>query len=222
MIYPQTELDDLVNTHHRAGRQVAIHANGDRAIESCLNAFEKADHRYPGKDLRHMIIHCQLATKEHIRRMKKIGVIPSYFINHIHYWGDRHISIFLGPQRAKTLSLLNTSLRAGLKFTLHSDLPVTPVAPLFAVHCAVNRTTKNGKVLGASERISPLAAMRACTSDAAYCSYEETSKGTITKGKLADFVILSENPIKVPPDKIKDIRVLETILGGKTVYVNNK
>jgi len=221
MIHPQTKLDDLIKTHHRAGRQVAIHANGDCAIESCLKALEKADRQYPGKNLRHMIIHCQLATEDHIRRMKKTGVIPSYFINHIYYWGDRHTSTFLGLPRAKNLSLLNTSLKAGLKFTLHSDLPVTPVAPLFAVNCAVNRTTKKSKVLGASERISPLAAMRAYTADAAYCSYEETIKGTITAGKLADFVILSENPVKVLPYKIKDIRVLETILGGKTVYVNN-
>ncbi len=222
MIHPQTGLDDLVDKHHRAGRQLAIHANGDRAIESCLQALEKADQRYPGKDLRHMIIHCQLATREHIDRMKQVGVIPSYFINHIYYWGDRHLSTFLGPRRAETLSLLNTSLKAGLKFTLHSDLPVTPVAPLFAMHCAVNRTTKEGKILGASERISPLAAIRAYTAHAAWCSFEENIKGTITTGKLADFVVLSENPLKAVPGKIKNIRVLETVLGGKTVYTNNR
>jgi predicted amidohydrolase YtcJ len=221
LIHPQAEMDELVAKHHRAGRQIAIHANGDQAIESCLQALEKADQRYPGKDLRHMIIHCQLATGEHISRMKQLGVIPSYFINHIHYWGDRHFSTFLGPQRAETLSLLNTSLRAGLKFTLHSDLPVTPVAPLFAVHCAVNRTTKNGRVLGASERIAPLEAMRAYTADAAYCSFEEDTKGTITTGKLADFVVLSENPLTAAPGELKNIGVLETVLGGKTVYVNN-
>jgi hypothetical protein len=222
MIHPQTGLDDLVDKHHRAGRQLAIHANGDRAIESCLQAFEKADQRYPGKDLRHMIIHCQMAIPAHIHRMKKIGVIPSYFINHIYYWGDRHRSTFLGPQRAETLNLLNTSLQAGLIFTLHSDLPVTPVEPLFAMHCAVNRTTKNGKILGASERIPALAAMRAYTAHAAYCSFEENIKGTITTGKLADFVVLSANPLKTAPGKIKNIRVLETVLGGKTVYVNNR
>jgi len=221
MIHPQTGLDDLVDKHHRAGRQLAIHANGDRAIESCLQALERANNRYPGKDLRHMIIHCQLATREHIDRMKRLGVIPSYFINHIYYWGDRHLSTFLGPRRAETLSLLNTSLQAGLKFTLHSDLPVTPVAPLFAMHCAVNRTTKNGKTLGESEKISPLAAIRAYTAHAAWCSFEENIKGTITTGKLADFVVLSANPLKAAPDKIKYIRVLETVLGGKTVYVDN-
>ncbi len=222
LIHTQTELDELVDNHHRAGRQLAIHANGDRAIDSCLQALEKADQRYRGKDLRHMIIHCQLATREHIDRMKKVGVIPSYFINHVYYWGDRHRSTFLGPRRAETLSLLNTSLQAGLMFTLHSDLPVTPVAPLFAMHCAVNRTTKAGNVLGASERISPLAAIKAYTEHAAHCSFEENIKGTITTGKLADFVVLSANPLKAALAKIKNIRVLETVLGGKTVYVNNR
>ncbi len=221
MIHPQIGLDDLVAKHQRAGRQLAIHANGDRTIESCLKALEKADQRYPDKDLRHMIIHCQLATRDHIDRMKKVGVIPSYFINHVYYWGDRHLSTFLGPERAERLSSLNSSLKAGLMFTLHSDLPVTPVAPLFAMHCAVNRTTKNGQVLGASERISPLAAIRAYTEHAAYCSFEENIKGTITTGKLADFVVLSANPLKTAPSKIKNIRVLETVLGGKTVYINN-
>ncbi len=222
LIHPGSEWDQRVARHHRAGRQLAIHANGDRAIESCLQALEKADRRYPGKDLRHMIIHCQLATREHIDRMKKLRVIPSYFINHVYYWGDRHLSTFLGPRRAETLSRLNTSLKAALRFTLHSDLPVTPVAPLFAMHCAVNRTTKQGRVLGASERIPPLAAMRAYSADAAYCSFEENVKGTITAGKMADFVVLSANPLKVPPEKIKGIRVLETVLGGNTVYVNNR
>jgi predicted amidohydrolase YtcJ len=218
MIHSQDELDNLVDKHHQADRQLAIHANGDQAIESCLQALEKANKQYPSKDLRHMIIHCQMASPDHISRMKKLGVIPSYFINHIYYWGDRHRSIFLGPERSERLSLLNSSLKAGLTFTLHSDLPATPVAPIFAMHCAVNRITKNGRVLGASERIAPLSALRAYTEHAAYCSFEETIKGTISAGKLADFVILSANPFKTAPDKIKNIRVLETVLGGKTVY----
>jgi hypothetical protein len=221
MIHSQAGLEKLVDKYQQAGRQVAIHANGDRAIESCLQALERANKRFPGKDLRHMIIHCQMAGPDHIRRMKELGVIPSYFINHIFYWGDRHLSTFLGPQRSERLSLLNSSIKAGLNFTLHSDLPVTPVAPLFAMHCAVNRTTKKGQVLGASERISPLSAIRAYTEHAAYCSFEENIKGTITKGKLADFVVLSENPLNVAPDKIRNIRVLETIVGGKTVYRDN-
>ena len=220
LIHPQSELDNLVGLHHRAGRQLAIHANGDRAIESCLLALEKANRMFPDKDLRHMIIHCQLASRDHIARMKKLGVIPSYFINHVYYWGDRHRSIFLGPWRAKMLNPLQTTFEAGLPFTLHSDLPVTPVAPLFAMHCAVNRKTKGGDVLGASERISPLAAIRAYTSDAAFCSFEENMKGTISPGKLADFVILSKNPLRVDPGSIKRIRVVETVVGGKTVFAN--
>lgn len=220
LIHSQKELDHLVERCYRLGLQLAIHANGDRAIESCLQALEKADLKYPGQDLRHMIIHCQMATPDHIARMKRLKVIPSYFINHVYYYGDRHLAVFLGPERAHRISPLKSSLRAGLPFTLHSDLPVTPVAPLFAMDCAVNRTTRKGLVLGESERVKPLEALRGYTDYAARCSFEEEIKGTLSPGKLADFVVLSENPLEICPDKIKGIRVLKTVLGGKTVFVN--
>ena len=165
-----------------------------------------------------MIIHCQLASKDHIRRMNRIGIIPAFFVNHVYYWGDRHASIFLGPERARQIDPLATSLKEGLMFTLHSDLPVTPVDPLFSIHCAVNRLTKEGAVLGPEERISPLEALKGYTIHATHCSFEENNKGSIEKGKLADFAVLSGNPLKIEPERIKDIRVLRTIIGGKTVY----
>ena len=152
--------------------------------------------------------------------MKRLGVVPSYFVNHVYYWGDRHVSIFLGPERAERISPLASSLKEGLIFTLHSDLPVTPVEPLSSIHNAVNRITREGKVLGAEERISPLEALKAYTEYAAYCSFEEDLKGSIEAGKLADFVILSDNPLSIEPDKIKDIQVLRTVVGGETVYKN--
>lgn len=222
LINSQENLDSMVEKYHQAGLQIAIHANGDRAIESTLMAFEKADCQFPGKDLRHMIIHCQTASMDHIARMKQLGVVPSYFVNHVYYWGDRHVSIFLGPERAARISPLASSLKQGLTFTLHSDLPVTPVDPLFSIHCAVNRITREGKVLGAEERISPLEALKAYTTHAAYCSFEEDLKGSIKAGKLADFTVLSDNPLTVAPDKIKDIKVEQTHVGGRRVYERDK
>jgi predicted amidohydrolase YtcJ len=212
----------MVEKYHQAGLQIAIHANGDRAIESTLMAFEKADCQFPGQDLRHMIIHCQTASMDHIARMKQLGVVPSYFVNHVYYWGDRHVSIFLGPERAARISPLASSLKENLIFTLHSDLPVTPVSPLDSIHNAVNRITREGKVLGPDERISPLEALKAYTTHAAYCSFEEDLKGSIEVGKLADFTILSDNPLTVEPEKIKNIDVEQAFVGGRNVYEGDK
>jgi predicted amidohydrolase YtcJ len=165
-----------------------------------------------------MLIHCQLASDDHIRRMKQLGVIPSYFVNHVYYWGDRHTSIFLGPERAQRIDPLGSSMKEGLMFSLHSDLPVTPVDPIFSIHNAVNRITKDGKALGPEERIPVLEALKAYTIYAAHCSFEENHKGSIEAGKLADFTILSDNLLTVPTLEIKDIQVLATVIGGNIVY----
>lgn len=220
LIMAQGRLDDLVEKYHRLGLQIAVHANGDRAIESVLRAIEKACRLYPRKDHRHMIIHCQLATRDHICRMKEVGVIPSYFVNHIYYWGDRHVSRFLGKGRAQHLDPVGSSLEKGLIFGLHSDFPVTPLDPISSIHNAVNRTTRGGEVLGREECINPLEALKAYTINAAFCSFEEHLKGSITTGKLADFTILSGNPLNVLPERIKDIKVQGTFVGGRMVYSN--
>ncbi len=219
LIMPQSELDALVEKYQNEGLQIAIHANGNAAIESVILAMEKAQAKYPLDDLRHMIIHCQTATDDQIKRMKNLNIIPSYFPGHVYYWGDRHKALFLGPERAARIDPLGSSVKAGLRFTLHADTPVTPVSPLFSIHCAVNRLTRNGEVLGPEECISPYDALKTFTTDAAYCSFEENLKGSIRLGKLADFVVLSENPLEVAPETIKDIQVLQTVVGGDRVYM---
>lgn len=214
----QETLEDLVMKYHNAGLQLAIHANGDRAIESVLQALEKAQDLHPRKDHRHLIIHCQTASSNHIQRMKQVGAVPSYFVNHVFYWGDRHTALFLGPERAGCIDPLGSSLKAGLRFALHSDLPVTPVDPLFSIHTAVNRNTREGHVLGPEERIPVLEALKAYTINAAYCSFEDDIKGSIEPGKLADFVVLSDNPMTIESEAIKDIQVLATAVGGQMVF----
>ncbi len=150
--------------------------------------------------------------------MNRAGVIPSYFINHIYYWGDRHIAEFLGRRRAQTLDPLGSTVKENLLFTLHSDCPVTPVNPLFSIYTAVNRITRKGEVLGETERISVDQALKSFTIQGAYCSFEERLKGSIAPQKLADFIILSDNPLTVHPSAIKDIRIEATVLGGRIVY----
>jgi hypothetical protein len=218
LIRPQAEMDDLVAAYHRQGLQIACHANGDAAIESILTSLERAQEKHPQPGLRHMIIHCQMATQDHIERMKKLGVLPSYFPNHIHYWGDRHERLFIGEERAAGIDPLGSSVRAGLRFTLHADTPVTPISPLHSMHCAVNRITSGGRLIGAEERISAYEALKAFTVDAAWCSFEEDGKGAIRPGFLADFAVLSEDPRAADPLRIKDIKVEETVVGGTSVY----
>ena len=218
VLMPQETLNARVKKYHQAGLQIAVHANGDRAIESVLEAIEKACQAYPRSDHRHMIIHCQLASQDHVRRMNRAGVIPSYFINHIYFWGDRHVTEFLGRRRAQIMDPLGSTVKENLLFTLHSDCPVTPVNPLFSIYTAVNRMTRQGDVLGETERISVEQALKAFTIHGAYCSFEECIKGSIAPQKLADFVILSDNPLTVQPAAIKNIRVEATVVGGRIVH----
>ena len=212
------ELTEMVKKHHRAGYQIAIHGNGDAAIDDILYAYAEAQRELPRADARHRIEHCQTAREDQLDRMKELGVTPSFFAGHVFYWGDRHRDIFLGPARGARISPLASAERRGVRFTLHDDTPVTPVNPLHSVWVAANRITREGKTLGPEQRISVVSALRAVTTEAAWQNFEEKRKGSIEPGKLADFVVLDRNPLAVPPMAIRDIRVLETIVGGKTVY----
>lgn len=218
LIYPQEEFNELILKYHKNGDHIVIHGNGDAAIESILQAIERAQKEHPREDPRHILIHAQMSHNEHIQKMNNLGVIPSYFINHVYYWGDRHRDIFLGEERASRIEPLQTSLDMGLKFSVHSDFPVTPIDPIFSIHTCVNRQTRSGKVLGEAECISPLEALKTFTTYAALCSFEEDIKGSLEVGKLADMTVLSEDILEVDPRTIKDVRVLQTVVGGKTVY----
>ncbi len=219
--YPRRSRDALtamVKEVHRAGYQIAIHGNGDAAIDDILYAYAEALREVPRADHRHRIEHSQMSRDDQIDRMKELGVTPSFFVGHVFYWGDRHRDIFQGPDRGSRISPLASAAARGVTFTIHDDTPVTPVKPLQLVWDAVNRLTTSGKVLGPGQRIDVERALRAVTIDAAWQNFEETTKGSIAVGKMADFVVLGENPLTIEPTRIRDIPVLETILGGRTVY----
>ncbi len=219
--YPRRSRDDLVTMVkelHEAGYQIAIHANGDAAIDDVLYAFREAQREFPRRDARHRIEHCQMVRRDQLDAIAELNLSPSFFVGHVYYWGDRHRDIFMGPDRAAGISALRSSIDRGIRFTVHDDTPVTPVNPLQLVWVGVNRLTKSNQVLGPDERITPLEALRTVTIDAAWQNFEEDIKGSIAPGKLADFVALSDNPLTVNPTEIRDITVLETIVGGKTVY----
>ncbi len=220
--YPRIARDDLVARvarFHDAGLQVAVHGNGDATIDDILAAFESAQAASPRADWRPIIVHAQTMRPDQLDRARALGAIPSFFVLHTYYWGDRHREIFLGEGRAARISPAATALAKGVRFTLHCDAPVVPMEPLRLVWAAVNRRTAAGNELGPEERISALQALRAVTIDAAFQHFEESRKGSLEPGKLADFAILDRSPLAVPPAEIDRLRVLETIIGGKTAYL---
>jgi predicted amidohydrolase YtcJ len=211
-------LVEMVGKYHRAGYQVAIHGNGDAAIDDILYAFRVVQQEHPRPDARHRIEHCQTPREDQLDTMRELGITPSFFVGHVYYWGDRHQDIFLGQERAARISPLASAARRGIRFTVHNDTPVTPVDPLLLVWCSVNRLTKAGRTLGPEQRIGVYQALRAVTIDAAWQNFEEATKGSLESGKLADFVILDENPLSADPARLKDIGIAATVIGGRPVF----
>jgi predicted amidohydrolase YtcJ len=213
------EPDDLA---HRiaaldaAGWQVAVHGNGDAAIEAIIDGYAKLG-APNGTGRRHRIEHCQTVREDQLDRMVEHDILASFFIKHVYYWGDRHRDIFLGAERARRISPLASARSRGIHFGLHSDTPVTPVPPLEGIWCAVARRTSGGSVLGAEQAIDVEAALRGYTVDAAYLAGEEDIKGSLEVGKLADLAVLSEDPTAVDTDRIKSLTVDGTVVGGSLV-----
>ena len=214
---PEGFIDRIVALHQQ-GWQIAIHGNGDEAIQLILDAYEEAQKRYPRADARHIIIHCQTVREDQLDRIKRLGVVPSFFVVHTYFWGDRHYEMFLGQDRAERISPLRSALKRGIPFSNHNDTFVTPIDPLLSVWSAVNRITSSGQVLGEEYTISVMDALRSVTSWAAYQACEERIKGSLEPGKLADFVILEANPLTVAKETIKDIGISATIVGDEVVY----
>ncbi len=217
-IWPQERLDGMVADAHAAGWQIWTHGNGDAAIGSILDAYEKAIAGVPRTDHRHRVEHCQTAGEDQLDRMRDLGVTASFFAPHVWHWGDRHREIFLGPRRAARIDPLASAARRGMRFGLHNDSPVTPVSALLSVGTAVSRRTSGGHVLGAEQAIPVEAALRSMTVDAAYLAFEEDRKGTLKEGKLGDVVILEADPHEVKPEEIKDIPVAMTVVGGEVAH----
>lgn len=210
---PQS-LEQMIESYHSEGMHLHIHTNGDEATEVTINALEKALTRFPREDHRHTLQHCQMAEEAHFRRMSKLGICSNLFSNHIFYWGDKHLEKTLGPDRAARMNAAATAKKQGVNFSIHSDAPVTPLAPLFTAWCAINRRTASGLVLGEHERISLNDALYAITLGAAYTLKLDHVVGSIESGKFADFAVLEEDPFLVEPDKLKDIKIWGTVVDG--------
>ncbi len=217
-VYPEPEVVDFIKISLKDKLQLQAHCNGDAAAAEFIAAFQQVVQEDHVTDTyRPVMIHSQLLRPDQLAEMKKLGMIPSFFPAHVYYWGDVHIENF-GMDRASKISPSQSAVEEGMIFTLHQDSPVIYPDMLETVWAAVNRVTMAGVELGPEERISPYDALKAITVNAAYQNFEEESKGSLTPGKQADMVILDKNPLKVPPETIKDIAVLKTINDGAVVY----
>ncbi len=218
--YPNIDeatMKDHVKRLHCAGHQVAVHGNGDAAIDQFLDAWEEAVAACPAEDRRPILVHAQTSRPDQLERMKKLGVTPTFFSAHVYYWGDRHRDVFLGAERAARISPAASTAALGLRFTTHLDTPVVPIDSRLQLWSPVARETSSGALLGPDERISAEQSLRAMTSDAAWQVHLEDQIGSIERGKKADLVVLSADPLD-PETDLRAIDVERTVVGGVTVY----
>lgn len=219
-VFTQHEIDTMVRKAHTRGRQVAIHAIGDRAVGMALDAIESALRDEPRADHRHRIVHAQVVRQDLVERMAALGVVadiqPKFVTGELQWVPDR-----LGPGRLDYAYCWSKMLAAGVRCAGGSDCPVEPLEPLWGIYAAVTRSGMDGEPQGGwlpGERLDPLRALELFTIDAAYGAFEEDCKGSLTAGKLADCVVLDRAIDTVPPHEIKDIKVEITIAGGRVVY----
>jgi predicted amidohydrolase YtcJ len=216
--FPVEMINRMVKSVYDAKLPLILHCNGDAAIDQFLRAHELALGDQKAGDHRTAIIHCQFVRKDQLDKIAAWHLFPSFYTEHTYFFGTTHIRN-RGKEQAYFLSPLRSALDRGIRFANHTDFNVVPIDQLFVVWTAVNRVSREGEVIGPDERISPYEALKALTVHPAYWYREEDRKGTLEAGKLADLVILDKDPIKVNPMAIKDIKVLETIKAGKTVYM---
>ena len=218
-IFTDEQMFDFCKQALEHNWQMLVHCNGDAMGDQFINSYKKAQEETGNyRNLRPVMIHAQTVREDQLDEMKKMNIMPSFFHDHVFYWGDYHYESVLGPERGSRISPLSSCVKRNMPFTLHNDVPVSPINPIFDIHNAVNRVTRNGRVLGAEFCVDVMEAIKAVTIYGAYQHYDEEIKGSLEVEKNADLVILDKNPLKVEKENIKNIRVLETIKEGKSIY----
>ncbi|HTW67829.1 MAG TPA: amidohydrolase [Bryobacteraceae bacterium] len=212
----QEDLNTWVERVHRAGIQVNCHANGDVAIDRALTAYERAQRLFPRSDARPKITHCTLINDNLVRRIKALGAVPAPFTSYAYYNSDKFH--FYGEELMKHCMAFRSFLDAGIRVAAGSDFDPGPFDPRMGIQGMVTRTGWNGETWGANQRITVEEALRVNTLNGAYNSHEEAIKGSITPGKLADFVVLGDDLLTMDHAKIKDVEIVRTVVGGNTVY----
>jgi len=212
----QDQIDEAVDDAHSHNFQIGIHANGDVTIDMVLKAYERALQKWPDPNRRHRIEHCSLINPDLIARIKAAGCIPTPFWTYIYFHGEKWAQY--GEEKMRRMMAHRSFLDSGIRVPGASDYTPGPFEPLTAIQSMVTRKDYRGRVWGANQKVTVDEALTIATINGAYASSEEHLKGSISPGKLADFVVLEEDPHDVDPDRIKDIKINRTVVGGKTMY----
>ncbi len=213
LVHSPDYIYNLMVEAHKAGLQIGIHAIGDKANRICVDLYDRLLSAYPRVDHRHRLEHASIVDADTIADIARLGLVIStqpLFIQSEKHWLHKR----LGPERAKWTYPFRSFLDAGIKVAGASDAPVESIDVLDAIHCCVTR-----EGFEPHQGITAAEAIRMFTIDAAYAQFEDSIKGSISVGKRADLVVLSENPASVPAEKIRDIRVERTVCGGETIYL---
>jgi len=218
-LIPQKEVSKWVSRYADLNIPIMAHANGDAAADMLIKAVKNAD---MNKDHRTIMIHAQTVREDQLDQMKELKIIPSYFSTHTFYWGDWHRDSVFGVDRAMRISPTRSTLDRKMPFTVHNDAPVVPPDMIRLLWSTTNRITRSGKILGPEQKISTYSALEAMTINAAYQHFEDSIKGTIEVGKLADLVVLSEDPLSMPADELLKLKVMATYSHGKEIFKNGK
>ncbi len=214
----QSLIDHYAKLAYEKNIQYFAYSNGDAGIDMTLAALDKAIKETGITENRRTVVsHAMFARQDQLKQFKEKQVLPIMLINHLWLYGDVYQQI-VGPERAANHNPLKWVQNAGLRIGIHNDTPSSGPSALFSIWTAVNRKTVRGALLGPDQRITPYQALQGFTTNAAYQYKEEGTKGMIAQGMFADLVILNKNPLKVNPDEIKDIQVLETIKQGKSLF----
>lgn len=216
LVMQENELWEYAVKAHQKGWQIGIHANGDVGIDITLRVYERLQKEYPSADPRFRIEHCTMVNPEIIQRIKNLKAIPNPFSTYVYFHGEKMTEY--GKERLEQMFAVRSFLDAGIKVTQTSDYPPGPFEPMMALQSSVNRIDMNGNVWGASQKITVEEAIQVGTLHGAYASFEEDLKGSLESGKLADLVVLGEDPTKVDPMSLIKVPVERTMIGGKWVY----
>ncbi|GIO08701.1 amidohydrolase [Brevibacillus reuszeri] len=219
LYFTQEKINEILGEAHKKGFQITAHAQGDRAIEMVLNCIEESLEKYPRNDHRHRIEHAGITTPDLLERIKKLKVVPVPNPPFFYEFGDGYIKNY--GERVNHMYPVRDFIDNGIIAAGSSDCPVTHYNPLLGIHVAVNRMSSSGQEVGTNQRITVTEAIKLYTWNGAYASFEENIKGSIEVGKLADLVVLSERILEAAKDRIKDIQVDMTVIGGKLEYVRD-
>ncbi len=216
---PEAEFRAWVERYHAAGFQLAMHGNGDASIDLIIDALTMANEHYPRKDARHIVVHAQTIRSDQLQTLAELSATVSFFPAHTFFWGDWYRHRLLGEVRSANISPLATADQFGVKYSIHSDAPVTPMQPMAMLWSATQRKTLSGVALGEMLAVSRERALQAMTIDAAWQNHLETDRGSLEAGKLADIIVLSGDPLQV--DDVRKLQVQRVWIGGRDVYRRN-